>query len=148
MNLNEVTVIIPALNEEQALPLVLRDLPPVGRVIVVDNGSRDLTAEVATNAGAIFVPEPRRGYGSACLRGLAEIEQRTAAGEPPPRGVVFVDADHSDHADLLPQLVAPIFEDRADFVLGSHILGESADSPSAPDLDPGKNQTDHADQHI
>ena len=124
MNFNDVTVIIPALNEEQALPLVLRDLPPVGRVIVVDNGSRDRTAEVAAQAGAVVVPEPRRGYGSACLCGLAEIERRTAAGEPPPRIVVFVDADHSDHADLLPQLVAPIFDGQADFVLGSRILGE------------------------
>ncbi len=124
MNLNEVTVIIPALNEEQALPLVLRDLPPVGRVIVVDNGSRDRTAELAAHVGAVVVPEPRRGYGSACLRGLAEIENRIAAGEPPPRVVVFVDADHSDHADLLPQLVAPIFDGQADFVLGSRILGE------------------------
>ena len=124
MNLNDVTVIIPALNEEQALPLVLRDLPAVGRVIVVDNGSTDSTAAVAANAGAIVVSEPRRGYGSACLCGLAEIERRTAAGESPPRVVVFVDADHSDHADLLPQLVAPIFENQADFVLGSRILGE------------------------
>ena len=50
MSLSEVTVIIPALNEERALPLVLRDLPPVGRVIVVDNGSTDATAEVAARA--------------------------------------------------------------------------------------------------
>ena len=124
MSLLAVTVIIPALNEEQALPLVLRDLPPVGVVIVVDNGSTDGTAEVAARAGAVVIHEPRRGYGSACLRGLAEIEHRAAAGEPPPRVVVFVDADHSDHADLLPQLVAPIFENRADMVLGSRILGE------------------------
>ena len=124
MNLNEVTVIIPALNEEQALPLVLRDLPAAGRVIVVDNGSTDGTADVAIRAGALVVREPRRGYGSACLRGLAEIEHRTAAGEPPPRVVVFVDADYSDHADLLPQLVAPIFDGLADFVLGSRILGK------------------------
>ena len=124
MNLNAVTVIIPALNEEQALPLVLRDLPPVGVVIVVDNGSTDGTAEVAARAGAVVVHEPRRGYGSACLRGLAEIEHRAVAGAPPPRVVVFVDADHSDHADLLPQLVTPIFEGRADMVLGSRILGE------------------------
>lgn len=124
MDLHEVIVIIPALNEEQALPLVLRDLPKVGRIIVVDNGSSDGTAEVAARAGASVVREPRRGYGSACLRGLAEIEQRIANGEPPPRVVVFLDADHSDHADLLPQLVTPILEGRADLVLGSRILGE------------------------
>jgi glycosyltransferase involved in cell wall biosynthesis len=124
MNFQDVTVIIPALNEEQALPLVLQDLPTVGRIIVVDNGSTDHTAEVAARAGAVVVPEARRGYGSACLRGLAEIEQRIAAGEPLPRVVVFVDADHSDHADLLPQLVSPIFNGQADMVLGSRILGE------------------------
>ena len=132
MNLNAVTVIIPALNEEQALPLVLHDLPPVRVVIVVDNGSTDGTAEAATRAGAVVVLEPRRGYGSACLRGLAEIEQRTLAGESPPRVVVFVDADHSDHADLLPHLVAPIFEDRADMVLGSRILGERESGAMPP----------------
>lgn len=124
MNLQDVTVIIPALNEEQALPLVLQDLPAVGRVIVVDNGSTDGTASVAALAGAVVIPEPRRGYGSACLRGLVEIDQRIAAGELPPRVVVFVDADHSDHANLLPQLVAPIFDGQADMVLGSRILGE------------------------
>ena len=122
--LASVTVIIPALNEEHALPLVLRDLPAVGRVIVVDNGSTDATAEVAARAGAVVVREPRRGYGSACLCGLSEIEQRIAAGEPPPHIVVFVDADYSDHANLLPQLVRPIFDGQADMVLGSRILGD------------------------
>lgn len=122
-SLSAVTVIIPALNEEQSLPLVLRDLPKVGRVIVANNGSTDATAEVAFRQGATVVDEPRRGYGSACLRGLKEIEQRIAAGEQPPQIVVFVDADHSDHADMLPQLVAPIVAGSADFVLGSRILG-------------------------
>lgn len=119
-----VTVIIPALNEEQSLPLVLRDLPEVGRVIVANNGSTDATAEVARREGATVVDELRRGYGSACLRGLKEIELRIAAGEPPPQIVVFVDADYSDHADMLPQLVAPIFAGTADFVLGSRSLGK------------------------
>ncbi len=124
MNLSEVTVIIPTLNEEQSLPLVLRDLPVVGRVIVVDNGSTDRTAEVATANGAVVVPEPRRGYGSACLRGLATVESLIAEGQPAPSIIVFVDADYSDHAEQLPLLVAPIFEGRADFVLGSRMLGE------------------------
>ena len=121
---DEVVVIIPALNEEQSLPRVLRDLPPVRRVIVVDNGSTDATAEVAVRDGALVVTESRRGYGSACLRGLSEIEQRLAAGEPGPQIVVFLDADYSDHADLLPQLVEPIRDGTADLVLGSRILGE------------------------
>lgn len=122
--LGEVVVIIPALNEEKSLPLVLRDLPQVGRIIVVDNGSTDATAEVASRAGALVIPESRRGYGSACLRGLQEIEQRIVAGEPAPHIVVFVDADYSDHPDLLPQLVEPIFAGKADFVLGSRLLGQ------------------------
>jgi hypothetical protein len=73
-DLKDVTVIIPALNEEQALPLVLRDLPAVGQVIVVDNASTDATADAAARGGALVVHEPRRGYGSACLRGLSTIE--------------------------------------------------------------------------
>lgn len=121
---DEVIVIIPALNEEQSLPSVLRDLPAVGRVIVVDNGSTDATAEFAVRQGALVVAEPRRGYGSACLRGLREIEQRLSAGEPPPRIIVFLDADYSDHADLLPQLVGPILAGTVDFVLGSRLLGK------------------------
>ncbi len=121
---DEVVVIIPALNEEQSLPLVLRDLPSVGRVIVVDNGSIDATAKFAARDGALVVTESRRGYGSACLRGLSEIEQRMAAGEPAPQIVVFLDADYSDHPDLLPLLVTPIRSGMADMVLGSRLLGK------------------------
>ena len=122
--LGAVIVIIPALNEEKSLPLVLRDLPSVGKVIVVDNGSTDATARVSADAEAIVVSEPARGYGSACLRGLAELERRTAAGERPPLIVAFIDGDYSDYPERLPDLVTPIVEDRADFVLGSRILGQ------------------------
>jgi hypothetical protein len=123
IDLSGVSVVIPALNEEASLPLVLGDLPAVGEVIVVDNGSTDSTADVAADCGATVVAEPRRGYGAACLRGLEVIRQSTQNGRRVPRIVVFVDADYSDHPDLLPALVQPILQDEADFVLGSRLQG-------------------------
>lgn len=120
-----VVVIIPARNEEASLPLVLRDLPPVGAVIVVDNGSTDTTAACALRHGAEVIYEGRTGYGSACLAGLAEIERTVMADyRPAPGVIVFLDADYSDHVDLLPKLVAPILADKADFVLGSRLIGK------------------------
>jgi glycosyltransferase involved in cell wall biosynthesis len=118
-----IAVLIPALNEEASLPLVLREIPRelVGDVLVVDNGSQDRTALVARENGARVVAEPQRGYGAACLRGLADFAERP---QGPPDIVVFLDADYSDHPEELPQLVQPILEDRCDFVLGSRLLGE------------------------
>jgi len=124
LTLDSVDVIIPALNEEKSLPLVLRDLPAVRHVYVVDNGSTDRTAGVAVALDAIVVKEPQRGYGAACLRGLQAILDRIQSGEAPPQIVVFVDADYSDHPDLLPELVRPIVDEEFDFVLGSRLLGE------------------------
>lgn len=116
-------VAIPALNEERSLPLVLAALAalPVGavrRVVVADNGSRDRTAEVAREGGAVVVPAPRPGYGSACLAALAWLR-----ADDPPAIVVFLDADFSDHPEELPSLVAPIAAGRADLVIGSRTLG-------------------------
>ena len=119
-----VQVVIPAFNEEASLPLVLADLPAVGRVIVVDNASTDQTAALAEAHGATVVAEPRRGYGSACLKGLEQIATDVANGNPPPEVIVFLDADYSDHPELLPELVAPILRGEADFVLGSRLLGK------------------------
>jgi glycosyltransferase involved in cell wall biosynthesis len=117
-----VAVLIPALNEEASLPLVLRDLPrnQVSDILVVDNGSQDHTAEVARMAGARVVQEPRRGYGAACLCGLADLARRP---EGPPDIVVFLDADYSDHPEELPYLVQPILDDRFDLVIGSRLSG-------------------------
>ncbi len=115
-----VDVVIPALNEEASLPLVLAGLPrpPVRRVVVADNGSRDGTARVAREGGAEVVEATRRGYGSACLAGLDHL-RRTG----PPEVVVFLDADFSDHPEELPSLVAPILAGEADLVIGSRVLG-------------------------
>jgi len=114
-----VGVVIPALNEEASIGLVLADLPwpRLTAVIVADNGSTDATAERARAAGATLVHASRRGYGSACLAGIAAL--------PPCEFVVFLDADYSDHPDELPALLAPLLEGRAELVIGSRALGRS-----------------------
>lgn len=132
MDLKNVTVVIPALNEEASLPLVLRDLPDVGRVIVVDNGSSDGTARAAADGGAVVVSEPRRGYGVACLKGLETIAALAASGAEPPRVVAFLDADYSDDPRQLPALVRPIFGGTADFVLGSRMTGPRENGAMPP----------------
>ena len=114
-------VVIPALNEEASLPLVLAGLPrpPVRRVVVADNGSRDGTARVAREGGAVVVTAERRGYGSACLAALAWLRDHD-----PPDVVAFIDADFSDHPDELPRVVSPLLAGTADLVIGSRVLGE------------------------
>ena len=119
-----VWVIIPALNEAESIGHVLADLPPVGRVVVVDNGSNDETAARAREAGATVVDEKQRGYGAACLRGIAYVETQIESGETAPEVILFADADYSDHVHTLPELVQPILADKFDFVLGSRIQGE------------------------
>jgi glycosyltransferase involved in cell wall biosynthesis len=115
----KIDVVIPALNEEASIALVLADLPPIVRLtVVVDNASTDATAAVAQAAGARVVVESRRGYGSACLAGIAALH-----GGDPPDILVFLDADYSDHPDELPALIEPILDGRADLVIGSRVLG-------------------------
>jgi glycosyltransferase involved in cell wall biosynthesis len=113
-----VAVIIPALNEEQSIGRVLEALPREldAEVVVVDNGSTDRTAEIAAERGARVVREPRRGYGAACLAGIAALRA--------PEVVAFLDADFSDDPALLTALVRPIYDGRADLVIGSRMLGE------------------------
>jgi glycosyltransferase involved in cell wall biosynthesis len=110
-----VSVIIPTHNEAQAIELVLADLPSdlMTEVIVVDSNSNDGTAEIAARLGARVIKEPRRGYGRACLTGLAEAKS--------PDVVVFLDGDYSDRPSELPILLAPIVEGRADITLGSRL---------------------------
>ena len=110
-----VSVIIPTHNEARAIERVLADLPSnlTTEVIVVDSNSNDGTPEIAARMGAIVVQEPRRGYGRACLTGLAAANS--------PDVVVFLDGDYSDRPSELPILLAPITEGRADITLGSRL---------------------------
>lgn len=111
-----ISVVIPAVDEERAIGLVLREIPPVvSEIIVVDNGSRDRTADVARAAGARVVFEPRRGYGQACLAGIAAARDAEI--------LVFLDADHSDYPGQLPDILAPLLAGEADLVIGSRVLG-------------------------
>ncbi len=119
-----VDVIIPALNEEGSISRVLADIPRevVREVVVCDNGSTDNTARRARAGGATVVEAPRRGYGSACLQGIAYLKG-LPRGEPPDI-VVFMDADYSDHPDELPAVIDPIRRGESDLVIGSRAIGE------------------------
>ncbi|HXR79090.1 MAG TPA: glycosyltransferase family 2 protein [Bryobacteraceae bacterium] len=114
-----VSVIIPTHNEAGAIERVLADLPSdlTTEIIVVDSNSNDGTPEIAANMGALVVREPRRGYGQACLTGLAAANS--------PDVVVFLDGDYSDRPSELPMILAPIVEGRADITLGSRLSGQS-----------------------
>jgi glycosyltransferase involved in cell wall biosynthesis len=113
-----VTAIIPALDEEGAIgeTVARLDRMMVSEIIVVDNGSRDRTAERAAAAGARVISETRRGYGSACLAG---VRAASAADV-----LVFLDGDGSDVPEDLPQVVGPVLRGEADLVLGSRTLGK------------------------
>ena len=107
---------MPAFNEEDSIGLVLGDLPQesLAQIIVVNNGSTDDTVARAQAAGATVVDENRRGYGSACLRGIAELNADTDI-------VVFLDADYSDHPEELPDVIAPIVAGEIDMVIGTRM---------------------------
>jgi glycosyltransferase involved in cell wall biosynthesis len=120
-------LIIPALNEEESIGFVLgeirRDL--YSRIFVVDNGSTDRTSDVAAAQGAIVLHEPRRGYGAACLRAIAELPADTDV-------VVFMDGDGSDVPAEAELLLRPIREGKADLVIGSRPLGVAEPGSLAP----------------
>ena len=111
-----ISVIIPVFNEESSIGRVLDDLPQekLKEIIVVDNACTDNTVEVAQKHGARVVEETRRGYGSACLKGISELNGTDI--------IVFIDGDYSDYPEELEKLVEPIKTGEADFVLGSRMI--------------------------
>ena len=114
----KISVIIPALNEEESIGQVLNDIPGeiVEEVIVVDNGSNDDTVTVANSLGARVIREPLKGYGAACLKGISMLKQDTDI-------VVFLDADYSDYPQDLHTVVKPIVTGKAEMVIGSRMSG-------------------------
>lgn len=114
-----VDALIPAWNEAESLPTVLTGLHGRGlhRVVVIDNRSDDGTAAVAQAHGAEAIYCGRRGYGSACLRGIDHLHA------DPPDVVVFLDADGADDPADLPALLAPIEAGEAEMVIGSRVAG-------------------------
>ena len=113
----KISVIIPAFNEERSIGKVITDIPKelVHEIIVVDNACTDRTVEVAESAGARVVREERRGYGYACLAGIAALNA--------PDIVVFLDGDYSDYPAEMSMLVQPILSGEAEMVIGSRVRG-------------------------
>ena len=113
-----VAIVIPVFNERDALPLVVGAIPEelAKDVVVVDNASTDGTAEIARGLPVRIVREERRGYGSACLAGVAALADR------PPDVIVFLDGDFSDHPEEMPRLLEAV-DAGADLVIGSRVRG-------------------------
>ncbi|MFH6984093.1 glycosyltransferase family 2 protein [Marinoscillum luteum] len=127
---NDIRVIIPAFNEQNAVGLVVDEIPKdwVSEIIVVDNGSSDDTFAQAERSGATALRENRRGYGQACLKGMEHIANSTTQ----PDIVVFLDGDHSDYPAQLPELVQPILSGEVDLVIGSRALGQKEKGSMTP----------------
>ncbi|HAI17750.1 MAG: UDP-glucose--dolichyl-phosphate glucosyltransferase [Xanthomarina sp.] len=111
-------VIIPAYNEADSIAKVIHDIPKtVNEIIVVNNNSTDATEVNAKQAGATVLTESRKGYGYACLKGMAYVSKQKIK----PDIVVFLDGDYSDFPEELTKIVQPIIEDNIDFVIGARV---------------------------
>ena len=117
-----IDVIIPAYNESASIGKVIGDIPRelVRDILVCNNNSTDATASVAAASGAIVIDQPLRGYGNACLAGMAYIKERPVDMQPDI--IVFIDGDYSDYPQEMKALLSPIREGK-DMVIGSRVKG-------------------------
>lgn len=119
-NFPVIIVIIPAYNEENAIQLVIKEIPSfVTEIIVVNNNSSDNTRGEALRAGANVIEEFRPGYGRACLKGIDYAKKLN----PQPNIIVFLDGDHSDYPVEMQLLIDKIINENCDLVIGSRALG-------------------------
>ncbi|MBI1184128.1 glycosyltransferase [bacterium] len=119
----QLSVIIPALNEEKAIGKVVKGILAVAkeaRVVVSDNGSTDCTAQEATKAGAIVVHEAQKGYGYACLRAMKYLQNEVNK----PDVILFMDGDFADYPEDIPRFLEEI-ANGADLVVGSRKMGHA-----------------------
>ena len=129
-NRQNIAVIIPAYNEQDAIANVIQDLPKelISEIIVCNNASTDNTSEVATKAGATVLLENKKGYGYACLAGINYLKKNTT----PPDIVIFIDGDYSDYPEQAVDLVREIVEHNRDLVIGSRALGNKEKGSMTP----------------
>lgn len=128
----KIFVVIPAFNEALSIDKVVNDLDKtiVDEVVVVNNNSTDDTILVAQKAGATTLNEFEQGYGAACLKGIAYVNQNTTSKDQ--TIVVFIDGDYSDYPEQLIDVIQPILDNQADMVIGSRRLGKAASGSLTP----------------
>jgi len=116
LNGRSIACIIPMLNEERSIGLVIDEIPPcVDVIICVDNGSTDASAAIAQDRGAVVFSESERGYGASCLRGMQECPQHDV--------VCFIDGDYSDYPEDLLLVLEPVCNESHDMCIGSRVTG-------------------------
>jgi glycosyltransferase involved in cell wall biosynthesis len=127
LNSKRIVVIIPAYNEEESIPFVIKDIPTfVDLIIVVNNNSTDNTNLAAEKAGATVLEENEKGYGIACLKAISYIKNLIFDI------VVFLDGDYSDYPEQLQSIVQPIIENDYDMVIGSRMIGQRENGAMLP----------------
>ena len=128
--MNKIDVVIPAYNEQDSIARVINEIPKdlVREIVVVDNNSRDKTAENAKNAGATVLSEFKQGYGNACLKGINYLYYKKNI----PDILVFLDGDYSDFPSEMNKVVEPIISNNFDMVIGSRALGNREKGSMTP----------------